>query len=335
MQNNMIRSFSEAHGERVQDCGRPMKKLRTVDVVDSGSTTEKLLDIPARIQWRNDHGYCGETATQTIGLTHGAWLSQYAVRKAAGGELLIGTETFDKALQHFSFDSWSWDFDEEENPQFESFIVWMKRNLLNGYPVIFGIYVTDGFNDPDYDHIVTAVGIESHATDSEPYHPDDILIFHTNYTTEPVRRRVGSLCGTRQSCSHDSDAGGCIPRDTCYGIAVKSLNRPLHASSTPVRILLESVEEPYISPSGLGEPVDLPAQVECSCLIPATVYDLYRYDGCEAFKLGKGRTLVKSWEAKCDKETIDDPVPIKSNSTVYYQCTPRMQQVEENSFINE
>ena len=27
-----------------------------------------LLDIPPRLQWENDHGYCGETAIQSFGM---------------------------------------------------------------------------------------------------------------------------------------------------------------------------------------------------------------------------------------------------------------------------
>jgi hypothetical protein len=27
-----------------------------------------LLDIPARLQWENGHGYCGETAIQSFGM---------------------------------------------------------------------------------------------------------------------------------------------------------------------------------------------------------------------------------------------------------------------------
>lgn len=315
----MIRTLAEFQNHAPTDDGRPTKKLRTTDA-DTQRLAGRTLDVPARIQWRKDHGYCGETATQAIALTHGAWLSQYAVRKAAGGELLIGTETFDKALGHFTFEHWDWDFENADDPQYEDFIVWMKKNIYEGYPVIFGIYVTDGFNDADYDHIVTAVGYESSSSDPSQYDPDDVLIYHGNYTVEPIRRRVGSLAGTRATCCHDSDEGGCIPQDVCYGIAVKGLKRPHHAASTPVRLLIEEVSEPYVAQDGSGEAVDLSAQVECSGLEPGEDYVLVRYNNAEEFVTGDVSVVVKAFTAKDYQQVVEDPTPIKSTSVAFYQC---------------
>lgn len=43
------------------------------------------LDMPPRLQWPNNNGYCGETSLQMAGLYYGAWISQYAARAAGGG----------------------------------------------------------------------------------------------------------------------------------------------------------------------------------------------------------------------------------------------------------
>jgi hypothetical protein len=43
------------------------------------------LDMPARKQWLNYDGYCGEASLQMAALYYGAWISQYAAREAGGG----------------------------------------------------------------------------------------------------------------------------------------------------------------------------------------------------------------------------------------------------------
>ncbi|CAF4311410.1 unnamed protein product, partial [Adineta steineri] len=48
-----------------------------------------LLNIPPRLQWANDNGYCGETALQSIGLYYGAWISQKLIRDINKGEYLL------------------------------------------------------------------------------------------------------------------------------------------------------------------------------------------------------------------------------------------------------
>ena len=37
------------------------------DQVDMPVQRTVLLDIPTRLQWENDHGYCGETTIQAFG----------------------------------------------------------------------------------------------------------------------------------------------------------------------------------------------------------------------------------------------------------------------------
>jgi hypothetical protein len=43
--------------------------------MDLSSNTVKL-DIPVRLQWENDHGYCGETSIQSCALYYGNYISQ-------------------------------------------------------------------------------------------------------------------------------------------------------------------------------------------------------------------------------------------------------------------
>ena len=43
------------------------------------------LDMPPRVQWQDNDGYCGETSVQMAALYYGAYVSQYVARAAGGG----------------------------------------------------------------------------------------------------------------------------------------------------------------------------------------------------------------------------------------------------------
>jgi hypothetical protein len=46
-----------------------------------GAAASVQLDIPPRLQWDNNHGYCGECAIQQIALFYGTYISQYRARE--------------------------------------------------------------------------------------------------------------------------------------------------------------------------------------------------------------------------------------------------------------
>jgi hypothetical protein len=67
-----------------------------------------------------------------------------------------------------------------------SFLTWVKSNTISKYPVIIGVYTNENkfygstdanAGDPDYDHIVTVIGLSSKAPLNNPatYYSDDIL----------------------------------------------------------------------------------------------------------------------------------------------------------------
>ncbi|WP_394849590.1 C39 family peptidase [Pendulispora brunnea] len=228
------------------------------------------IDIPPRAQWPNGHGYCGETSIQSIALHYGSWISQKVVRKVAGGEVLLGVNE-SKTLErlHFGFKNWN---SNEPKPQFEAFSVWLKSHLRQGHPAIFAVYLADGTDDPDYDHIVPAVGIEYESASS--YDPADTLWFHSNFGHR-LHRTMGTLSATRKKCTYDSSAGGCIPRDVDYGTAVTGIVDE-RSATLPVRLSVDRSDEPNVSK---GEaPVQLHATVTASGLVSGRRYALLRYD---------------------------------------------------------
>ena len=281
--------------------------------------------VQVRLQWTQDHGYCGETAIQTIALMYGGYISQYALRKAGGGELLVGTPSFTNAMSHFNITYNMWDSTQSGMNQYSTFIVWIKQELSRGYPVIFTVYVTDADYQEEYDHIQTAVGYESNSPDPTQFSSDDILIIHTHLSSHPVRRSVGSLNATRQSCVFASDAGGCIPSGVRYGAGLLSLARPCtgSGSSLPTRVIMDTNTEPYISQAGIGQPSDLFATVQCTQLIVGAAYILVKYFGTASFSsCSAAGQEVQRWTANETQRVVVDPQPIRSNTVVFYQCLP-------------
>ena len=128
------------------------------------------MQILYRRQWMQYNGYCGETAVQTFGLYHGAWLSLARIRAAAGRELLIHRpdttsepkeRTFAQALEVF-------DIEHEFCPaaDADAFLRWLRTQVTDQSGpggrrrlVALGV-VLPGHHDPEYDHIATVVGYD-------------------------------------------------------------------------------------------------------------------------------------------------------------------------------
>jgi hypothetical protein len=86
----------------------------------------------------------------------------------------------------------------------------MRGHLAAARLVIFAEYVTDAGYDPDYDHIVPAVGASAA--------PD--FTFYNLYSTAPVTLSGAALPATRRACNRTLLQGGCAPAGVDYGVAV-------------------------------------------------------------------------------------------------------------------
>ncbi|WP_394849591.1 C39 family peptidase [Pendulispora brunnea] len=292
---------------------------------DASIEEEKIgsvqLDIPPREQWRNGHGYCGETSLQSIALHYGAWVSQQVVRDAAGGELLLAVNET-KALDALHFDYENWDYEKTSAPQFQQFATWLKGQMVQGHPVIFAAYLSES-SDLEYDHIMPAVGIDFRRASG--YDAQDTLSFNTNFGGR-VRRTFGASWGTRQSCINDSNAGGCIPQGVDYGIAVLGITDRKRAT-LPVRLVMARNAEPNVS---LGESAEtMQTTVTVSGLTKGRSYALLRYDkaknvptdamaaGFLASKYDKRVDFTATGNTWAESDTFD------SDGVAYYRCVPR------------
>lgn len=119
---------------------------------------------------------------------------------------------------HFTCEEWNWK--DEIQPQYERYCLWMKRCLINKYPVMFGIFLC-GDDCDDYDHIVPAVGIQY--TKENEYDPKDTIIYQDLYSRKRIKRsmNVEDFGATRKSIYWKAQADdGCIPFDVSFVLKI-------------------------------------------------------------------------------------------------------------------
>jgi hypothetical protein len=281
----------------------------------------RQLPIPARVQWQNSNGYCGETSIQSIALYYGTWASQQLVRTLAGGtQVLVGTNS-PQVLTALQLTFTQWD-NSVAAPQFQGFLVWLKGNLALGYPAYFGAYLTDGNNDPDYDHIMPATGIAY--TTLPTYDAADVLTYNDNFGDQ-IMRPASALSATRASCAYSSTQGGCIPQDVDYGIAVTGVVDPQHVTF-PVGLSVPSPSEPNVSTG--ASPASLTGTVTVSGLAAGGKYSLLRYDdytkvpaaASAAGYASSSYTHRTDFTATGPTWTLVDPATFSSDGSATYRC---------------
>jgi hypothetical protein len=261
---------------------------------------------------------------QSIGLYYGTWVSEQLSRTLGGGtQILIGTDTnATPVLDALKFTHLEWDNAGAPQPQFQSFMVWLKNQIGVGHPVIFGAYLTDGNNDPDYDHIMPATGIAF--TDATAYDPGDVLTWSDNFG-DRIQRAANAISATRASCSFSSGQGGCIPQDVDYGVAVTGIVDPRHVTF-PVSLTVASSSEPNVSAG--DSPVPMTATVTVSGLTAGNEYSLLRYDdhtnvpgsASAADYAASAYTHRTDFAATTATWTLQDPNTFASDGSATYRC---------------
>lgn len=260
------------------------------------------IDLPYRLQWRQNLGYCGEVSLISAGLYYGQYLSQYDVRalvtsdgSQTGGQLLIGTNDTDAADQmHLEYEEW--DTDSQETT--DEFLVWIKQQVAAGYPTIIGIFSNQyrfyGSTNPqagdiDYDHIVPIIDVSSNHPLSNPtYYADDSLgfsdnglwktqtppVYYFNYAFGPFQtNRAGANAPNGPVYSLNNNASN-------YGIAITGI-KDLNGDTVPVRIeTYSNYEKPDIVEHSNTRPfpITLVLTITISELELNVPYILYRYN---------------------------------------------------------
>jgi hypothetical protein len=281
------------------------------------SQVSRHLDIPARLQWDNDGGYCGETSIQMIGLYYGNYISQNSCRIIAGGEVLIGNDNGEVALDKMAFNYEAWDYTKPA-PQYQNYLVWLKKQLCQSHPVIIGVFV-DGETNTEYDHILPAIGFSS--VDTNSFNNTDRLDFNSCYDPSFFSRTFQSIWDTRSMMGNGATNTYCIPRDVDYAVAVTGIKDVDHVTK-PVQLTINRWDEPNVS---IGEsPATITATIKIDSLVIGENYALLRYNtfsSVPAAHFSEAGTYSTQYFTATAKQQIFT-ASFLSNSCAFYRCVP-------------
>jgi hypothetical protein len=261
-------------------------------------------NIPPRLQWNENFGYCGEVSLISAGLYYGQYVSQYDARAIAsngkpqnlsGSQLLLGVND-QTAANAMHLNAVEWDGSEGNTSQ--DFLAWVKQYVVQGAPVAIGVYTNEyrfygstnpRAGDPLYDHIVPVNGISSSHPLSDPaYYANDVIAFSDNGLWAPggtpsyeFSYSFGSFQKTRtQANAHSGAIYSLAVTGGDYGLAVTGVS-DLYHDTLPVRVDTNvNYEKPDIANHSNTRPAPMPLvlTITVSGLQPGVAYKLYRYN---------------------------------------------------------
>ncbi|MGR3889783.1 hypothetical protein [Pseudomonas sp. 1152_12] len=310
-------------------------------------------DIPPRLQWTANFGYCGEVAFVSAGLYYGQYVSQYDARAIASpgidqskakSQLLVGVNDGAAAARmHLQTVQWN----SVSTLDAYAFLTWLKGNVLAGYPVIIGVYenmhafegsTEAAAGDAQYDHIVPVIGVSSKYPLTLPPHayPDDVLALSDNGLWSPdgapayrYHYSFDRFQANRQEANTPSQALYSLPRKRQYGVAVTGIID--HDGLTlPVRLWTEVIaEQPPMAQHANTRPPSaaLALTVTVSGLKPSVPYTLYRYDTFAAVPNAafnaNASQAAQQWKVKIETgSTYTLKETIRSDQVAVYRAVP-------------
>lgn len=276
-------------------------------------------DIPPRLQWMANHGYCGEVGLISAGLYYGQYASQYDARALASpgvpqnearSQLLLGGND-QRAARAMHLNAVEWDTASERST--DDFLSWAKGNVVTGYPVVIGIYMNMyrfyGNTNPKagaiYDHIVPVTGVaSSHPLSDKGYDASDTITFSDSGVWSAAHQRpylftyaFGAFQRDReQANAKNGPIYSLDDRAKNFGVAVTGVVDNDH-ETLPVRVQTNvDYERPAMRQGETQRPASMPLvlTVTVSNLQPGQSYNLYRYDSFGAVPDGAFNANAKS-----------------------------------------
>jgi hypothetical protein len=164
--------------------------LASREVVAAPLTHRWESGMHPRLQWLGNDGYCGEVSAVMAAMRFGSYLSQYDVRSVATGGnqseyYLVGENdaAASRKLRLASHEYPNSCVPGAPRSCSEEYLAWVKRMSRKGHAVTVTVYMNNYLfygdtdpqaGEPDYDHIVSVLSVES-AHDDDDYHDDDRL----------------------------------------------------------------------------------------------------------------------------------------------------------------
>lgn len=280
------------------------------------------LDISPRRQWNANFGYCGEVSLVSAGLYFGQYCSQFDARATAtpgllqsreDSQLLPGVNVLATAAKmRLRVEEWS----APPRKTTKDFLVWVKRQILLGRPVMVGVLMNEfqfygdtnpRAGDPDYDHIVPVMGIRSTASSlSAPlrYLRDDSLVFSDNGLWSPkgvapffFESAFGTFARTRVAANSRTAPVYSLKNGGNYGVGILGI-ADSNGDTIPVRLTANVSEEvPAIRDGSSQRPAAMLVTLTATVSMPdqSVAYNLYLYDAFE--KVPDSRFNAKSSSA--------------------------------------
>jgi hypothetical protein len=309
------------------------------------STKYKLKnDIPARVQWDANSGYCGEVSMISAGLYYGQYLSQYDVRGIASpgvpqnlsdSQLLVGVND-DVAAKGLRLK-----YERKSSASSSSFYAWVKYHISLGHPVVTGVFLNQNQDDEsdldqgsdEYDHIVPVIGFGSDRPFVNSYYSGDVIIFSDNGLDNPYYSlEIQEFLANRQEANNPDGSAYYLPKDPIikYGIAITGVMDNKNETLPVIVTTSKNTESPEMIYNDTKRPTasTFDLTVTVSKLVPNINYNLYLYSQetdvpVESFNVNSKKIGVLPWQvikitsgSKWSK-TIKN---VKSNSKVIFRA---------------
>lgn len=232
----------------------------------------------------------------------------------------------------------------------EKFLLWVKKEVMMGNLVTIGVYTNEFLfycndkrkaGDPDYDHIVSVLGIDtSSPNDFSNFHNEDVLYFSDHGLWNPSPDSTGpryifnytfvEVMGDRRAANEKGGRVYTVPNDVSvgnYGLSVLGVS-DANGETVPVSVVpSQNFEEPEIRDGSNTRPssFSLNLTVTVSELVPSVRYVLYRYDDLskvpsESFNAHRSQSISERNITISSGTKFTFEERIQSSDRVIYRC---------------
>ncbi|PWU20272.1 MAG: hypothetical protein C5B49_04560 [Bdellovibrio sp.] len=306
------------------------------------------LDIPAKLQWEANYGYCGELSFISAGLYFGQYLSQYDARalatpgvsqsKSSSQLLLDANEDTAATAMKLSYQIWP------KNGDPNAFLLWAKNHMLANHVVIFGL--SENYNvfpgdspGGNYDHIVPFTGFSSSGPiTSQTVSSSDVVTF--NDLGDDVQTGVNPASAAiifKYMISNFILARAQVPAQQPYflsnneesGIAILGVADP-NKETLPVQIKTNNdreLQEMVDGSSTRPAATSITLTITVFNLIPGIKYNLYKYTSftnvpTTGFNAAAGNAASVTNINITSGSTYTTTATIMSNEMAIYRAVP-------------